>query len=161
MSLVTTRNPGSPGINSFSPAQLLRTARLFASAPELRGLLDPDPDERQWAVLESTPYLQVWLVAWPAGTDTGWHDHGGCSGALVTVEGRLREQTWSAGTDRLLTEGDGLSFGSRRVHHVANVGLGTALSVHAYGPRPAGVNRYTWTSEGLQEKVAGSQGSLR
>ena len=85
MTLAPARTLGTPGIDRFTPAQLLRTARLFASDPALATLLDPGSGDRQWAELDSTAYLQVWLIAWPAGTDTGWHDHGDAAGAFVTM----------------------------------------------------------------------------
>ncbi len=71
MTLATSTTLGSPGIDRFSPAQLLRTARLFASDPELPSLVDHQPGERRWFELDSSPYLQIWLLSWPVGTDTG------------------------------------------------------------------------------------------
>ena len=41
MTLAPPRSLGTPGIDRFSPVQLLRTARLFASDPALATLLDP------------------------------------------------------------------------------------------------------------------------
>jgi len=40
MTLAPARTLGSAGIDRFSPDQLLRTARLFASDPELTTLID-------------------------------------------------------------------------------------------------------------------------
>ena len=45
MTLAPTRTLGSAGIDRFSPAQLLRTARLFASDPELTTLIDHQSGE--------------------------------------------------------------------------------------------------------------------
>jgi hypothetical protein len=61
---------GSAGIDRFSPDQLLRTARLFASDPDLTSLIDHQSGERRWVELNSSPYLQIWLLSWPAGTGT-------------------------------------------------------------------------------------------
>ena len=130
---------GSPGIDRFSPAQLLRTARLFASDPELPDLVDHQSGERQWVKLDSSPYLQIWLQSWPAGTHTGWHDHGESAGAILSVSGTLLEQTGHGDQreDRTLVAGEGRSFGPQHLHHITNVGLQTALSVHLYTPRLA------------------------
>jgi quercetin dioxygenase-like cupin family protein len=154
MTIASTRTLGSAGINRFSPAQLLRTARLFASDPELPSLVDHQSGERHWVELESTPYLQIWLLSWPAGTETGWHDHGESSGAFLTVSGTLREQT-SHGhrrIERTLIAGEGRSLGPNHIHHVSNVGLETALSVHLYTPRLTSMTRYAVTPAGLQVK---------
>jgi len=59
MTLTLTTTSGSPGIDRFSPAQLLRTARLFAS----------DPACPPWWILilgsvtGSSRYLQIWLAS--------------------------------------------------------------------------------------------------
>jgi predicted metal-dependent enzyme (double-stranded beta helix superfamily) len=154
MTMTRTSPSGSPGVDRFSPAQLLRTARLFASDPELPGLVDPDPGERLWVELDSNPYLQIWLLHWPAGTHTGWHDHGDSAGAFLTVSGALREQTGHDRhrEDRTLVAGEGRSFGPHHVHHVANVGVRAALSVHVYAPRLTTMTRYAATPTGLQPK---------
>lgn len=145
---------GSAGIDRFSPAQLLRTARLFASDPELPDLVDHQSGERTWVELDSSPYLQIWLHSWPAGTGTSWHDHGASAGAFLTVSGILREQTphGHRRLDRTLKAGEGRSFGPNHIHHVSNVGLGVALSVHLYTPRVATMTRYDATPAGLQVK---------
>ena len=72
MTIAPAHTLGSAGIDRFSPAQLLRTARLFASDPDLPNLVDHDSRERHWVELDSNPYLQIWLLSWPAGTGTDW-----------------------------------------------------------------------------------------
>lgn len=152
MTLAPAHTLGSPGIDRFSPAQLLRTARLFASDPALPSLVDHQSGERQWVELDSSPYLQIWLVAWPVGTQAGWHDHGRSAGAFLTVSGALREQTAHGHrrVDRTLITGEGRSFGPNHVHHVANVGVVTALSVHLYTPGLTSWTQYAVASAGLR-----------
>jgi predicted metal-dependent enzyme (double-stranded beta helix superfamily) len=154
MTIALSRTSGSAGIDRFSPAQLLRTARLLASNPQLPDLVDQQCGERTWVELDSTPYLQIWLLAWPAGTGTSWHDHGESAGAFLTVRGTLREQTAHGHRriDRTLVAGEGRSFGPNHIHHVCNVGLDTAFSVHLYTPRLATMTHYIWTQTGLQVK---------
>ena len=154
MTIAPAHTLGSLGIDRFGPAQLLRTARLFASDPDLPNLVDLQSGERRWVELDSSPYLQIWLLAWPAGSGTGWHDHGDSAGAFLTVSGTLREQT-SHGhrrIDRTLVAGEGRSFGPTHIHQVANVGLQTALSLHLYTPRLTTMTRYAATPTGLQAK---------
>ena len=141
---MTTTTAGTPGVNHFTRNQLLRTARLFASDPDLSELVDLDADERTRHRLDATAHLEIWLLGWPAGSSTGWHDHLGSEGALVTVEGTLLEQSWSGGAlhHRALAAGDGRSFGPHHVHHVANHGDAPALSIHVYSPSLEGTTRY-------------------
>lgn len=155
MTPILTTTLGSPGIDRFSPAQLLRTARLFASDPDLPTLVDPDSGQRQWVELDSSPYLQIWLLSWPAGTHTGWHDHGDSAGAFLSVRGTLLEQTSNGRSrkDRTLFAGDGRSFGPNHVHHVANVGLQLAMSIHLYTPRLTTMTQYDETPAGLQVRT--------
>lgn len=142
MTAITTA--GTPGINRFSPSQLLRTARLFATDPELPNLVDLHSPERQWHRLDATKHLEIWLLGWPAAATTGWHDHHESSGAFLTVEGVLSEQVWlrNEPEERLLFADDGRTFGPRHVHHVANAGDTPALSVHVYSPALTHLTRY-------------------
>ena len=124
MTLAPARTLGTPGIDRFTPAQLLRTARLFASDPALATLLDPGSGDRQWAELDSSAALQVWLISWPPGTDTGL-------ARPRRRRRRLRDGARRApGADLVrrpaagarLTAGAGRAFGGQHVHHVANAG---------------------------------------
>ena len=147
MTLTAPNTLGLPGIDRFSPAQLLRTARLLASDPNLPSLVDRQSGERGWVELDSSPHLQIWLLSWPVGSDTGWHDHGGSAGAFLVVSGVLGEQT-SHGhrrVDRTLVAGEGRPFGPNHIHNVTNVGLEVALSVHLYTPRHTNPTRYAAT----------------
>lgn len=86
----------TPGVGAFTPVQLLRLTQLFASDPALADTLGPDPErpgERSWRLLADSPQLQVWLIRWPVGTGTGWHDHGGARGGFTVVRGTLTEHT--------------------------------------------------------------------
>lgn len=65
MTLAPARTLGSARIDRFSPEQLLRTARLFASDPDLTTLIDHQSGERRWVELDSSPYLQIWLLPGP------------------------------------------------------------------------------------------------
>lgn len=129
-----------PGVNTFTPVQLLRVARLFAADPELPDLLPEraeDPGGRRWHQLAQTHHLQLWVIEWPPGASTGFHDHGGSRGAFTTVRGALTERQVIQGSlhARVLPVGEGRAFGANHLHDVVNDGDATALSVHAYSPR--------------------------
>lgn len=154
---------GSPGIDQLTPAQLLRTARLFASDPGLPLLVDPDEKESRWVELDSGPHVNVWLLSWPTGTHNEWHDHGESAGAFQVVSGTLLEQTLD-GTRRefrTVIAGQGRSFEPNHIHQFANLRIGTALSVHVYAPRLTTTTRYSITPTGLQPTAAGQAGLSR
>jgi hypothetical protein len=152
MTAAPTPALGSPGVDRFTPTQLLRTARLFATDPALPTLVDAGSGESHWVKLDSSPYLEIWLISWPAGTHNGWHDHGQSAGAFQVVTGTLLEQTPydECRQDSTLIAGQGRSFGESHIHHLANVGVRTALSVHVYAPRLTMMTRYAAAPGGLR-----------
>ncbi|WP_427383367.1 cysteine dioxygenase [Janibacter sp. G56] len=133
----------TPGISHFTPTQLLRTAHLFARDPDLADLVGLDPTERRRHELASTRDLQMWLISWPVGATTGWHDHGPSNGAFVVVRGALTERTRAGGVgEEEFLPSQGSAFASPHVHEVINLGGGPAFSVHAYSPALADQTSY-------------------
>lgn len=161
--MTITTTAGTPGISRFTPQQLLRTARLFATDPELASLVDAASTQRQEHLLDSTAHLQIWLLVWPPGTATGWHDHHASAGALHAVTGVLTEHSWLGGTEheRLLPAGEGRTFGAQHVHRVANAGPQTALSVHVFSPAVLRPTRYTLDEGALHEADVNRAGGPR
>ena len=151
---------------SIGLADLLARARRLAAEP---GLLDrihvDEPDQRTWLPLDAGPGTRAWLIAWPPGTGTGWHDHGGSAGAMVALAGELTERSVEAparhdygeplylargeGSVRALRAGTGRSFGGRHIHEVTNEGAVTAYSVHVYAPDLPLMRHYAATGESL------------
>jgi predicted metal-dependent enzyme (double-stranded beta helix superfamily) len=101
-------------------------------------VLEPGQD-RAYSRLLLTDAYEAWLIAWAPGGALDLHDHGGSGGAVVVVEGELRERF----TDRerpgplctnRIRAGEPLAIGPDRVHGVWNPGPATAVSVHVYSP---------------------------
>ena len=84
--------------------------------------------------------VDLWLIGWLPTQGTRLHDHGGSSGALTVVSGRLSEATYDpdAGSsglrERVLGDGASVEFGGEYVHDVRNLSQAPAVSVHAYSP---------------------------
>ncbi|MET9482615.1 cysteine dioxygenase [Streptomyces sp. NPDC006638] len=162
--------PAPSGVASTTPsgasrpgptaAELLDFVRRAAADTELIATLPLDPDGRTWIRLEGPAGSEAWLIGWPPGTGTGWHDHGGSHGALATAAGTLKEDSLAArlptegwktleladGVDRerQLTAGVGRAFGKHHVHEVRNEsGTEHAVSVHAYYPPLPMIRRYS------------------
>lgn len=126
-----------------------RVADLLTDHAGRAGLLDGvdlTGTERTWRRLEPDgPEVdaELWLITWPAGTGTGWHDHGSASGAFLTLRGRLTEHSWNGSQHvRTLEAGQGRHFGGSHIHDVVNDGLEPAVSLHAYAPSLAAMTRY-------------------
>ncbi|MGW7451934.1 cysteine dioxygenase [Streptomyces sp. NPDC054787] len=141
-------------------AELLDFALRTAADPEIVGSLPLDPEGRTWIRLEGPGGSEAWLIGWPPGTGTGWHDHAESRGAFATARGRLTErslavrlpaQGWTSlelasGVDRSLTldAGAGRAFGQHHVHEVLNESPAEhAVSVHAYYPPLPLIRRFS------------------
>jgi hypothetical protein len=133
-----------------SPAlQWLATvAQGWAEQPaQWRPLVRPDAAGRWVAPLAVNEHSEVWLQGWPAGEHVELHDHGGASGALFVVEGRLVE-TYAPGWDaprlrhRRLPTGARSAFGPGYVHDVVNAGPTQALTIQVYSPRLVSMTFY-------------------
>ncbi|WP_414720944.1 cysteine dioxygenase [Streptomyces sp.] len=148
-------------------AELLDFVRRTAADTELIDSLPLDPEGRTWVRLDGPGGSEAWLIGWPPGTGTGWHDHAESQGAFATARGALRENSlavrlpasgWRTleladGVDRKreLTVGQGRAFGRHHVHEVFNEsGAGHAVSVHAYYPPLPLIRRFSRTGAVLR-----------
>ncbi|MDD9379291.1 cysteine dioxygenase [Streptomyces sp. ZAF1911] len=147
---------------ALSAADLLAFTRRIASDPELIASLPLDPEGRTWIRLDGPGGSEAWLIGWPPGTGTGWHDHAESRGAFTTARGHLTEnslavrlpsegwQSLSLAPDvdrtRRLGAGTGRAFGEHHVHEVLNESATEhAISVHAYYPPLPLIRRYSRT----------------
>lgn len=158
---VTVSGPTGP----IGLADLLDRAKRLAAEPGLLARIGTDPDQRSWLPLDAGPGTRAWLIAWPPGTGTGWHDHGGSAGAMVAVAGELTERSVEAPADhdygeplylaggegnvRALRAGTGRAFGGQHIHEVTNEGAVTAYSVHIYAPDLPLMRHYAASGESL------------
>ncbi|MGI5357856.1 cysteine dioxygenase [Streptomyces sp. CA-252508] len=148
-------------------AQLLDFVRRAAADARLIASLPLDPEGRTWVRLDGPGGSEAWLIGWPPGTGTGWHDHAESFGAFATARGALRENSlavrlpsggWRAlelneGVDRerLLRAGQGRAFGRHHVHEVLNESRAEhAVSVHAYYPPLPLIRRFSRTGPVLR-----------
>ncbi|MFI1536068.1 cysteine dioxygenase [Streptomyces anandii] len=157
-------SPSSPGPTQ---AELLEFVRRVAADAELIASLPLDPEGRTWVRLEGPGGSEAWLIGWPPGTGTGWHDHADSVGAFFTASGELTENSLAARlptdgwktlelTDdvdrsRRLPAGRGRAFGRHHIHEVFNESAdGHAVSVHAYYPPLPRIRRYSRTDRTLR-----------
>jgi hypothetical protein len=150
----------SPAVSAPTQADLLAFARDTAADAELIASLPLDPEGRTWVRLEGPRGSEAWLIGWPPGTGTGWHDHADSVGAFVTASGELKENSLAArlptdgwktleltdGVDRerRLPAGEGRAFGRHHVHEVLNESPDRhAVSVHVYYPPLPQIRRYS------------------
>jgi hypothetical protein len=167
VSLPAPLHAPAPTTTGPTSAQLLDFVRDIAADAALVASLPLDPEGRTWVRLDGPGGSEAWLIGWPPGTGTGWHDHGGSRGAFATASGGLTEQSlavrlptegWKTlelaeGVDRQrqLRTGQGRAFGEHHVHEVLNESdREHAISVHAYYPPLPLMRRYSRTGAVLR-----------
>jgi predicted metal-dependent enzyme (double-stranded beta helix superfamily) len=152
----------------LTPAQLAaRVRQLTATPAEWVTRVRLDPEGRWYEQIHVDDSYELWLISWLPGQGTGFHDHGGSSGAFAVMWGHLDECTLpyepavpgiSESVVKRVSSGVVRSFGPRYVHDVRNTSKSSvAVSVHAYSPPLSEMTRYDVTPGGLV--VAGTEGT--
>ncbi|MEU4180509.1 cysteine dioxygenase [Streptomyces sp. NPDC026589] len=168
-SATSTPVAGGSAISSAAPtvAELMDFVRGAARDESLIASLPLDPEGRTWIRLDGPGGSEAWLIGWPPGTGTGWHDHADSFGAFTTAAGALKEHSlavrlptdgWKTleltdGVDRSrkLATGQGRAFGQNHVHEVLNESeVAHAVSVHAYYPPLPRIRRFSRTGAVLR-----------
>jgi hypothetical protein len=117
---------------------LRRLVAGIAVDPALwRGLVNLDAEHRHFAQLARNDHVDVWVISWMDGHDTGFHDHDLSSGAVAIVEGELVEERLAVGCEprrRRYRAGETFEFDASLVHRMHQASGGPAVSIHAYSP---------------------------
>jgi hypothetical protein len=117
---------------------LRRLVAGIAADPGLwRGLVNLDAEHRHFAQLARNDHVDVWVISWMDGHDTGFHDHDLSSGAVAIVEGELVEERLAVGSEprrRRYRAGETFEFDASLVHRMHQASGGPAVSIHAYSP---------------------------
>jgi quercetin dioxygenase-like cupin family protein len=93
--------------------------------------------ERYSERLLLTSDLEIWMIHWEAGHDTGFHDHDRSGGTVVVIEGAVREDRLVVGgapSTRVVRAGESFSFEPADIHRVTHVSGEPAVTIHAYSP---------------------------
>jgi predicted metal-dependent enzyme (double-stranded beta helix superfamily) len=119
------------------PALRGLVARIAADPSTWRGLVNLDAEHRHFAQLWRDDHVDVWVISWMDGHDTGFHDHDLSSGAIAVVRGELVEERLAVGASprrRRYRAGDTFDFDASHVHRMHQASGGPAVSIHAYSP---------------------------
>jgi len=141
---------------TLDPPALRALVRDTVRRGEWRGCVHHDPARRGAHLLRRDDRVEVWVLTWDDGHDTGFHDHGGSTAAVGVVEGRLREERLTvsgAPAVRALAAGDVVDVDPVHVHRVRHAGGPPAVSIHAYSPPLREVGAYAVSADGLIERT--------
>ena len=112
-------------------------ARLAAEPERWRSLVRHDSTERHFEQLWRDDHVDVWVISWASGNDTGFHDHDVSRGAVAVVQGEvIEERLMLGGAPRRLRHraGQTFDFDAAHVHRMRQDSDVPAVSIHAYSP---------------------------
>jgi predicted metal-dependent enzyme (double-stranded beta helix superfamily) len=110
-----------------------------------------DTRERHFEQLWRDRHVDVWVISWVSGSDTGFHDHDISHGAVAVVEGEVTEERFVLlGPPRRLAHraGETFDFDASHVHRMCHEAAGRAVTIHAYSPPLWRMGTYTSSSDG-------------
>ncbi len=137
--------------------ELAELVEDLASRPDLwRDQVAHAGGRRHFASIHRDEYVDIWLICWSPGNDTGWHDHDVSSGAVRVVRGALLESTPCIGgvhVQTVIAEGCSCSFGPDHIHRLADEAE-QAISLHAYSPPLWRLGQYTIDDRGVMRRLS-------
>jgi hypothetical protein len=119
------------------PALRRLVARIARDPGLWRDLVNLDAEHRHYAQLWRDDHVDVWVISWMNGHDTGFHDHDLSSGAVAIVVGELAEERLAIDGPprrRCYCAGGTFDFNASHVHRMHQASGGPAVSIHAYSP---------------------------
>jgi predicted metal-dependent enzyme (double-stranded beta helix superfamily) len=109
-----------------------------AAEPERwRSLVRRTGADRRFEQLWRDDHVDVWVISWASGNDTGFHDHDVSCGAVAVVQGELIEERLMLGGPpcrRCHRAGQTFDFDAAHVHRMRQDSDVPAVSIHAYSP---------------------------
>jgi hypothetical protein len=126
------------GDRDLSRCELRELVTRIAAEPERwRPLVRRGVPERHYEQLWRDDHVDVWVITWMNGNDTGFHDHDVSRGAVAVVEGEIiEERLVLGGPPRRLSHaaGEAFDFDASHVHRMRQDSDAPAVSIHAYSP---------------------------
>jgi predicted metal-dependent enzyme (double-stranded beta helix superfamily) len=140
-------------------------ARIAADPGQWRPLVRSDTSERHFEQLWRDDHVDIWVITWASGNDTGFHDHDLSRGAVCVVEGEIVEERLVVGgpSRRLVRRGgDAFEFDASHVHRMCKDDAALAVSIHVYSPPLWRMGAYDIDADGsLRRRSIGYDEELR
>ena len=131
-------------------SELRATLESWAARDDLTPLAIHDPDERSPVLLHRDDDVEVYLIGWMPGHDTGFHDHDHSAAAIAVLEGEIAEErlALTGAVERALGEGEVVTIAREAIHRVRHSGTGPATTLHVYSPPLQRVGTYEVAGDG-------------
>ena len=131
-------SPPLPQGRDLVGQELASLAAWLGERPQLwRPHVRHDPQQRIFHRIVDDPHVNVWLICWMPGHDTGFHDHDGSAGAVTVMSGQVREERlrWAQEpVSAVFGPGSTLEFGPADIHRIRHHGTEPTVTLHAYSP---------------------------
>lgn len=111
---------------------------------------------RHYESIHRDEYVDIWLICWSSGNDTGWHDHDVSSGAVRVVQGSLIESNPRIGgahVQTVIAAGSSIRFGPDHIHRLTGE-ADESVSLHAYSPPLWRLGQYTIDDGGVMRRMS-------
>ncbi len=111
---------------------------------------------RHYESIHRDEYVDIWLICWSSGNDTGWHDHDVSSGAVRVVQGSLIESNPRIGgvhVQTVIAAGSSIRFGPDHIHRLTGE-ASESVSLHAYSPPLWRLGQYTIDVGGVMRRMS-------
>ena len=118
-------------------AELREIVSVLATNPQpWSHLVRHDPAQRVFECLRLDDHVEIWLICWMPGHDTGFHDHDDSAAAITVLDGAITEERLAitGAVTRSLTRGDTVTIAREAIHRVIHAGTTPATTLHAYSP---------------------------
>jgi predicted metal-dependent enzyme (double-stranded beta helix superfamily) len=163
MTAIPTGTPSGRDLEVDELRELV--ARIAADPTRWRPLVNADTSARHFEQLWRDDHLDVWVITWASGNDTGFHDHDLSRGAVCVVEGEIVEERLVVGGPprRLVRRaGDAFEFDASHVHRMCKDDAALAVSIHVYSPPLWRMGAYDIDADGsLRRRSIGYDEELR
>jgi quercetin dioxygenase-like cupin family protein len=134
-----------------SVAGLAETLKAWAETPDnWQHLVRHEDQERVFELVHRDDDVELYLVCWMPGHDTGFHDHDHSAAAITVLEGEITEERLSltGAVARTLGKNDVLTIAKEAIHRVKHAGDQPAVTLHAYSPPLSRVGTYEFAENG-------------
>jgi predicted metal-dependent enzyme (double-stranded beta helix superfamily) len=138
-------------VSEFPLPDLHQQLQTWAEKPEAwQPLARHDAHERTYELLHRDAEIEIYLVCWMPGHDTGFHDHDDSSAAITVLEGAITEERLAiTGTVRRTLQAEGtVTIAKEAIHRVRHAGNEPATTLHAYSPPLRRVGTYQVADDG-------------
>lgn len=100
---------------------------------------------RDYRLLYENDFIDVWVLSWLSGQETGFHDHEISEVGICVAQGAIREHHMhlnAPATNHVMREGQTQEGPFGYIHRVVHEEGAPAVSVHSYSPPLAWVGQY-------------------